>query len=472
MATKTLQVVTPKPVPAGTQEYEAKRASILQAISDKIPQSLWLPENIISNPPLDVTTVFRTCGLLSEKELAITENYDATALAAAIASRQLTAVEVTVAFCKRAAIAHQLTCCLTNFFMEEAVAQAQQLDDYLQHNGKVMGPLHGVPVSLKEHMPIIGQNTSWGHLATVMVTDYDCHMVQILRAAGAVFYVKTNQPQAIMHLESTSFYGRTLMPHNINLSAGGSSGGEAALVACRGSVLGVGTDIGGSIRGPSAFCGIYGFKPTAYTLPMKDFLPGGFPAELTILACSGPMCTTLRDCELFVQAIKATNPYLIDPRIVPIPWTGLATPVDQPLKIGIMPTDGVIIPQPPVLAALAWAQQLLEASPHVVLKPFIPYKPAVAIANIRKAYYPDSAIAKKKLLAESGEPMLSLTQWIIKDAEDSVERTGTEVNAMRWDRDVYRSDFSQHWNAQDVDFVLGPCFVGPASAHDTAFYCE
>jgi amidase len=101
-----------------------------------------------------------------------------------------------------------------------------------------------VPISIKEHIPVAGTYSSQGSLASTVFNENDSHMVKILREAGAVFYCKTNQPQAIMHLESTSHFGRTLNPFNIKLSAGGSTGGEAALVAMKGSVLGVGTDIG------------------------------------------------------------------------------------------------------------------------------------------------------------------------------------------------------------------------------------
>lgn len=205
---------------------------------------------------------------------------------------------------------------------------------------------------------------------------------------------------------------------------------------------------------------------------MKDMIIGGFPAELNVLASVGPMCTTLRDCDLFVRVNKETKPHLIDPRIVPIDWTGLSTQVKLPLKVGIMKHDEAIIPQPPVLKALEWAGKQLSSSNDVILKPYTPYKASTAMENIRKAYWPESGIMDKQMCESSGEPMHPLTAWIIKDASDDVQRTGQEVNDMRWARDNFRSDFVQHWNEQDVDFVIGPMFVGPACAHDTAFYCK
>lgn len=472
MASKMLPVVEVKPLLKGSDEYEKNRSAIVDELAGKIPKEYHLSKEIIDNPPLDVTDIARTCDILSKEELAITENYDAVGIAEAVAKGQLTAVQVATAFCKRAAIAHQLSCCLTDWFMDEALERAKYLDEYLQKNGKTIGPLHGVPLSMKEHIPVKGHHASWGYLSTRAISEDDCLMTRIFREAGVIFYAKTNQCQAIMHLESTGFHGRTLNPNNINLSSGGSSGGEGALVALRGSILGIGTDIGGSVRGPAGYCGVYGFKPTAYTLPPQGMVPGGNPAELNVLMSIGPICTSLRDCDLFVSVNKAAKPYLEDPRVLPTPWTGLSTKVQLPLKVGIMKHDGVIVPQPPVLKALEWAERQLSSVRDVRLKPYVPYQAATAISSYRKAVWPDSGQNDKKAAAAGGEPLHPLTKWIMKDAEDDVQRNGTEINDMRQTRDNYRSEFALDWNKQDVDFVLCPVFVGPACAHDTGFYCK
>lgn len=212
------------PVPKGTEKFEQVRQGLVQDLHASIPAEYHLPESLADNIPADVTDIPSTCGILTKEELTITEDYDATSLAQAIAEKQYTAVSVAKAFAKRAAIAHQLTCCLTQFFMDEAVERAKYLDDYLEKNGKTVGPLHGVPVSVKEHMMLAGHYSSYGYLSTRSYNDKDSLMIKILRDAGAVFYVKTNQPQGIMHLESDGFMGRVNNPYNIHLSAGGSTG--------------------------------------------------------------------------------------------------------------------------------------------------------------------------------------------------------------------------------------------------------
>lgn len=457
-------------LPNGTPEYEKLRQSILDEFWAGVPESLYLSESLIKNPPRNVTAVPRECGLLTPQEIDITENYDGVALAEAIATKKLTAAAVTQAFSKRAIIAHQLTSCLVEWFPEEALARAKELDEHLEKTGRTVGPLHGVPISVKEHMPIKGHYTALGFLDTRHRSEEDCHMISILHAAGAVFYVKTNQPQAIMHLESAAPLGRVLNPHNINLSSGGSTGGEAALLAMRGSILGIGTDIGGSIRGPAAFCGIYGFKATSYSLPQRDFLVGGVAAELNVLSSTGPMCHTLRDMDLFVSVLKAAQPHLEDPALIPIPWTGTRTQLVAPkLKVGFMFHDGQIVPQPPVIRALEWAKSRLEARPELCqVKTFTPWGAKEAVQNIRKAYWPDGGKGVRDHLAATGEPMLPLTEWILKDATSEVGVAG--LLDMRVKRDIFRQEFVAHWNAQGVDVLICPAFVGPACEHESAFY--
>ncbi|KAJ9611175.1 hypothetical protein H2200_004358 [Cladophialophora chaetospira] len=473
MVAQTFNVIQTKAVPKGTPEFEEKREALLRTFADKVPKEYYIPQDVIDNPPQDVSNLATTFGILTPQQIEITEQYDATGLAQAIAEKKYSAVEVVKAFSTRAIIAHQLTCCLTQWFPDEAIEQARKADEYLEKNGKPIGPLHGVPVSIKDHMPIAGTYSSYGYFGSIQHDEKDSQLVRILRNMGAVFYCKTNQPQSIMHLESDSHWGRVLNPYNIHLSAGGSTGGEAALIAMKGSALGVGTDIGGSIRGPSAFCGIYGFKPTSYTLPMKDMLAGTFPAELNILCSIGPMCRTLRDMDLMTKGLLAAKPHLEDPRLIPTKWTGLETPTTKPLKIGIIHNDGFIEPQPPVKRAVSWAKERLSDPKYkdlVEIKDFTPYNASEAWSLIRRQYWPEGGKLMVDHIEETGEPILPLSAWIWKDAEAGGMRTAADVSTMRGERDQYRIKFAEHWNSQDVDFLIGPCFVGPASAHDTAFF--
>ena len=140
----------------------------------------------------------------------------------------------------------------------EAIDDAKACDDYLAKTGKTIGPLHGLPVSLKEQIGLAGHRTNAAFVAWVdNRTTRDADIVKSLKKLGAVVFARTNQPQALMHLEtSNNIYGTTVHPMNRKLTAGGSTGGEAALMAMKGTPFGIGGDIGGSIRCPAALNGV------------------------------------------------------------------------------------------------------------------------------------------------------------------------------------------------------------------------
>lgn len=125
---------------------------------------------------------------------------DVTSLAGRLAVRECSALEVTIAFCKAAYAAQELTNCLTEVMFTQALARARELDTHLAETGNVVGPLHGVPVSIKDHILVKGEDTATGYVAWVgrNIADRDACVVQILRAAGAVIYVKTANPQSLL----------------------------------------------------------------------------------------------------------------------------------------------------------------------------------------------------------------------------------------------------------------------------------
>ncbi|KAF9228440.1 amidase [Gyrodon lividus] len=450
----------------GNAQYTQKVASLLARLDAQIPASLRLPESLLENPPLNVTSIPETCGLLTPEELAITD-LDATAVLAQIASGQLTAVQTVTAFGRRAAIAHQLTACLTDFFLDEGIEQARALDEYFKREGKVVGPLHGLPISIKDMFPVKGRWGSGGFLSNVELSPDDCDMTKILRELGAVFYVKTNQPQTIMHLESQSCYGRTLNPHNINLSSGGSSGGESALVAMKGSCMGIGSDGGGSIRGPCAFTGLYGIRPSCKTTPMAGTIWYQDGHDGT-LASSGPMCRSSRDMRLLVEAVFDAKPWLLDPSLIPLP---LKVPnISQTkLRVGIMMHDNVVLPHPPMLRAMKLAKAKLEASPEVEVVDYVPFKHEEGYSIIRTLYFEDGGEAIRRCLKEGGEDILPLTEWVISPPHTR-KHDVVQAWELRVKRDDYRRAYFEHWQKQGCEVVLCPPFSGTASRHDTAKY--
>jgi len=171
-----------------------------------------------------------------------------------------------------------------------ALARAQELDNHYKSTGKVVGPLHGLPISLKDQFRVKGIETSMGYVAWIGKYEKENSvLVDLLLQAGAVFYVKTSVPQSLMVCETVNnVIGRTVNPRNKNWSCGGSSGGEGAMVGFRGGIIGVGTDIGGSIRVPSAFNFLYGIRPSHGRLPYAK-MANSMEGQETVHSVCGPI---------------------------------------------------------------------------------------------------------------------------------------------------------------------------------------
>ncbi|RJE22561.1 Amidase [Aspergillus sclerotialis] len=204
----------------------------------KIPQEWRVPDNLLSpfRSPLSEnkndfirTNLVRKSAVLTSRELQITEEYTVRQLVSALADGRLTSAEVTLAYCKRAAVAQQLVGCLTETMFTEAQERARYLDS-LREQGKLVGPLHGLPVSIKDNFHYKGTEATIGMVAFMDQTSTEnSPLVDILLKLGAVICVKTNVPQTMMSSEShNNVFGRTLNPWNTALNPGGSSGGEGA----------------------------------------------------------------------------------------------------------------------------------------------------------------------------------------------------------------------------------------------------
>jgi amidase len=164
----------------------------------------------------------------------------------------------------------------------------------------------------------------------------------------------------------------TVNPFNRTLTSGGSSGGEGALIGFRGSCLGIGTDIGGSIRSPAANNGLYGFKPTVGRLPMSGLIATMGGSE-QVPATIGPLSTSLEGVKIFMQAIIDAKPWLKEPGLLPFEWKP-KTQLDRKLTVAVMWDDGVVKPHPPVQRAMKEVVEKLMAKGNVKIVEWKPYK--------------------------------------------------------------------------------------------------
>ncbi|KAL9078652.1 MAG: hypothetical protein Q9157_002416 [Trypethelium eluteriae] len=338
--------------------------------TNKIPKD-WLISADTHRSSTNVLDVPVTCGILDNVECEITSDYDATALLEKLKNGIWSAEQVTIAFCKRAAIAQQLTNCLTEIFFDEAIERARQLDKDRQQNssGNALRPLHGLPISLKDSFQVAGYDTSTGLACYVNEpAEENSGTAAMLLDLGAVLYCKTNLPQSIMTGDSdNNVFGRTLNPRNKLLTAGGSTGGEGALIALRGSVLGVGTDIFGSIRVPSVCNGIYGFRPSVGLVPHGGVRDLSVPGTDFIRSTAGPMATSIRDCRLFLKTLMQAGTWRYDSTVISLPWTNIEA--KEHLRIAVVENDGIFTPSPPIRRAMKEAVALLEKSKSIEIIP-------------------------------------------------------------------------------------------------------
>ncbi|KAL1873123.1 hypothetical protein VTK73DRAFT_1084 [Phialemonium thermophilum] len=433
------------------------------------------PDSILSPPPpaelLDVTGIPRSCGLLTDWELEITEKYDATALVQGLAAQKFTAVAVLNAFRKRASIAQQLTNCITEL-LPEALEQAKAADDYIRKTGNTLGPLHGLPISLKEQIAVANHPTNAGFVAWVdHIVQRDANLVASLRSLGAIPFTRTNQPQSFMQLEtSNNIYGVTVHPMNRSLTAGGSSGGETALMVLGGTPLGFGGDIGGSIRGPAALSGLWGFKPSVGRYSGAGVVVP-WPGCDSISGTLGPFARSLRDIDLVQRAYSESRPWAEDPSLVPYPVAIHHAPAwNRPLRVGIMVNDGLFNPLPPVQLVLQDVTKKLEASPLIQVRPFEPLDHERAWQVISANYFEDGGAKIEEICAESGEELRPLTAWMIEECRKNEALVHQTIQGRKAARDEFRALYSAHWNAAGVDVVIAPVAPSTAPPPDTSRY--
>lgn len=274
------------------------------------------------------------------------------------------------------------TNCLHEIFFDAALRDAQDLDDHLAATGKLRGPLHGLPISLKDQFHVKDVETTMGYTGWIGTFQgekgtgkekvFESELVKELRDLGAVFYCKTSVPHTLMSGETVNnIVGYVPNPKNTLLSAGGSSGGEGALLGLRGSCLGVGTDIGGSVRFPSAFNGLFGLRPSSGRLPYEG-MANSMDGQNTILSVLGPMAHSVDAVKLFTESVLSKQPWLHDPLVAEIPWR---EPVFQDtlqsskaMAFGVLANDDIISVQPPVERALRTVADTLKSLGHHVME--------------------------------------------------------------------------------------------------------
>ncbi|KAM6078274.1 vitamin D3 hydroxylase-associated protein-like isoform 1-T3 [Theristicus caerulescens] len=374
----------------------------------------------------------------------------------------------------------QQTNCVRHFIPE----CEEQLQEIQQQREK--GLLYGIPVSIKDH---IGHK---GHLSTCGLVQClgtpvqeDSILVKVLKRQGAIPFAMTNVSQSLFNYDcSNPIFGQTLNPFNHQKSPGGSSGGEGALIAGGGSILGIGSDIGGSIRLPSSFCGLCGLKPTAKRLSLSGV---SVPVSgiLEVPCALGPMARDVDSLALCMKALLCEEMFQLDPTVPPIPFDEEVYSSSAPLRIGYYDTDGYF-PLPPCMRrAVQETKEALQAAGHQL----VPFSPP-------RIHYVMTELFLKTFFADGGRAWLDVFTGGIVDPNlksqvncCKIPRLGKKLLALilkplfprladyldalggmrsvkeMWNHhhqiEAYHTEFIARWRELQLDVVLCPV-LGPA----------
>lgn len=269
--------------------------------------------------------------------------------------------------------AHEKTNCVTEVMVNAAEGWIKDGSINLK------GPLAGIPVSLKDSITVGGFDTSVGYSSFVgNKGSEDGPVVRMLKDAGAIPYVKTNLPITLLSFESTNdVWGRCTNPHNKKYSPGGSTGGEAALLALGGRI-GIGSDVAGSVRAPAHFSGIYSLRCSTGRWPKLGFCTS-MPGQEGVPSVYSPMTRTLNDLAYFTCSIIRMHPWKYDPSVHPLCWRPEVEKeylLKTKLRVGVMRTDGVVDPSPACKRAVEQVEEALRLEGHEIVEidPPSPYE--------------------------------------------------------------------------------------------------
>ncbi len=343
---------------------------------------------------------------------------------------------------------------------EEAVASAREADARMMR-GEPLGPLHGVPFSVKDSIDVRGWRTTAGTvgLRDAPAASADATVVARLRAAGGIPIAKTNLPDLLFAYESDNLiFGRSNNPYDPERTPGGSSGGEAALIAAGGSALGLGSDAAGSVRVPAAFCGIASIKPTSGRLPRTGHVPaaGGWIEALWQI---GPMARQVEDLQLAMEVLAGEDGF--DFTCPPAALQGDSTV--RGLRVATFTDNGFARCSPGVIAVVQRAAAVLSEAGMQVEEETPP--------GVAEAYELEMAL----LGADGGDGIDEYLRAIGSEQQHPLLHAGF-VDRMRtfrcpttglaalWGRwDQYRREMANFFRRFDA--VLCPVYSEPALRH-------
>jgi fatty acid amide hydrolase len=370
-------------------------------------------------------------------------------------------------------------------FRDQAITKAREADQ-ARARGETQGPLHGIPMTVKENLATVGTPQTMGIRSRVSrLAERNAAIVDAALQSGAIVLGKTNVPLLLLAMEThNDIFGTTVNPWNSSRVPGGSSGGEAAAIASGQSPLGLGTDIGGSIRIPCAWCGIPGLKPTSGFWSMRGSATA-MPGQEIIRAQAGPMARCVDDLWLLMEALSPQRLHALDPRVPPIGFEREEIGL-KGLRVGLCMDDGIFAPSASVQRAVKTAARLLEeAGAEIVL-----YEPPESWSLVETyfgAVSADGAATIRSMMeGQRFTPQLQLLammarapSWLRSIMAATLGMKGqlraqrllrvfgdkplTDAWALAAKRSLHQQKEMDAWTKQGIDFLLAPPTVTPAA---------
>ena len=389
----------------------------------------------------------------------------ASELAEAIRSKRLSSREIVEAHLERIAAVNPKLNAVVQFTAETARTQAAAADAALAR-GEIKGPLHGVPVTIKDTLETEGVICTGGTKGRAnYVPKADATAVARLRAAGAIFLGKTNVPELAGAIESDNLiYGRTNNPYDLARTPGGSSGGEAAIIAACGSPLGLGTDAGGSIRIPAHFCGLAAIKPTSGRVPRTGQFPQPMGARAPVFHVS-LISRHVEDLALALPIIA--GPDYRDSSIVGMPLLDPKSVTITGLKVAYFDDDGAASPTKETVAAVRDAARAFAEAGVKVEEKKTPDAEKAGIVYFDMSRGDGGAGTRAFLKSIGSDPISPLFEKALTYSTGPAMATTTEALAafVRWD--LFRNSMLRFM--ENYDAVLSPVAPYPALLHGTSF---
>ena len=391
---------------------------------------------------------------------------DATTLAAKIRAKEISSVEMLEHYIARMEKYNPDINAIICTQLDKARARAAEADAALA-KGEDWGPLHGVPMTVKESYNITGLPTTWGSPDLKdNIAESDAVACQRLQNAGAVIFGKTNVPLSLADFQSyNEVYGTTGNPHNLERTPGGSSGGSAAALAAGLTGLEMGSDIGGSIRNPAHYCGVYGHKPTWGILPMRGHaLPGVLtPSDISVI---GPLARSAEDLRLAVDLCGGADD-------IHLPGWDLNLPAPSfslgNLKVAVWADDDIAPVDETVKARVLQVAKLLEDAGSDVDYGARP-EFAADFSHEQYQYLLHAAMSARQPEGMF-EQNLERRNALADDDNSSlavVTRASTQYYREWHARNENRTHLRWAWHEffKDYDFMLTPMCVTSAFRHD------